>query len=761
MFLIKSDDCKNNIAVKQLMDLIYLCILGLYVMRKVFDTTVFELSWPNSYYEYVRIAICIFTIIKIIVYDNKDIKVFLLDILYLIVFYFIYQATGYKFLLELGFFILAAKEIPYQKIIKCYTFVVALIMSITILGAMTGCIQDLVYLRDDVFKHAFGIVYTTDFGAHILFLVLACLALRKKEPDIFLNISLLFLAYILYKYSGTRNSSGCIVLLVLGGVYIKYSNKRILNDTKIIKTKRYKVLLKVIRFVDSGLILTILISALMALLFTYYYSSDNVTMSKLNQLASGRLELGKSAIEKYGFSLWGTPFKMIGVRADSFTSGEYNFVDSSYVLVCIRYGTVLFILTILGFLWLAIRVKRTKRRYMLVLLAVMALQSVIEHHLIDIAYNPFVLLIFSNIKPDSSPYIVGKQVRENIKVIKYSLAVIIGFTIYKNYSRIFSYIRTLVTLLNLNESEKNIYFILIILIGGAVNILTIGMLWNFCLAILKKNKKMVFIFGFSSIFCMIMITVGVFTCNTIILKESKYTQTVQNGKIILQQLNQVKDLKIYIDDVPYLYAENKDITNNIIPGTPYRRDIQRVVVITKASNEMTHLLNTGYMCGPISDTEYLYTNDETVLKIVRENGIKMDDYYAAKQSVDLQQMAERNKLSVDENFSLIINGSEKSMTKGPRITVYAGKYKVEYDLELIDTEISDGEVAKLRIASHKGESILKEISVNRVDFNENRRCVVFVESYIPDASNVEFLLLANGNTKLKLNSLTYEKIGKN
>lgn len=760
MSLINIKNYKNIIYIKPVLDTIYLCILGLYIMRKLFNITMFTIDWPVWYYEYLRIAMILFLIVKIVVYDSKNMKAFIFDLLYLVVFYFVYKGTGYKFLLELGFFVLAAKDISYKKIMRLHFCVVASIMAITILGALTGCIEDLVFVRNDMFKHAFGIAYTTDFAAQLLFLVITYLSCKEKVPSLSLNILMLYLAYILYRYSGARNSSGCIIFLVLGGLYIKYSDKEILSTKT--KSSWRKLKLKMFQIVDSCLVMAVPISALVALLFTIYYSPDNVIMSRVNQFSSGRLVLGKNAIDQYGFSLWGSPFDMVGIGANYVTRTDYNFVDSSYVMICVRYGVVLFLLMILGFLWLTIKAKKAGQRYMLVLLAVMALQSIMEHHLLDVFCNSLVLLIFTNMNNSGQPEHSVIDIRKNRSRFKYGIVIIVVFVIYFNHSRILAYGRTIITLLSLNESGRNIYFILAMLVGGIVCILTGVLLWRLYLVIVeRKNKKFLFIYSIGSVSCFILFISGIFACNSIMAREAiKYEQRIQAGKMVLEQLNQVEDYKLYIDDIPYLYMKDKKNSKNIIPGTPYRRDIKKAVIITKSSNEMVNLLNSGYVCGQISDTEYLYTNDVTIVNIIREMGIEMDNYYGAKKSVDLMQMAEWNRLAVDDKGSPIIAGSKKSLIHGPWMTLYAGVFKVNYDLELLETEISDGEVATLKLTSYNGRNTISEVTVNKADFDENGHFIVSLDIYIPDSVGVEFMLVANSNTKLKLNELTYEKIRK-
>lgn len=761
MIRVKTNNYEKYTDINQWLELIYLCILGLYLLRVFFDTTLFSLSWPNWYYDFLRISIGAFLIIKIAVNGYKNIKRFLFDIVYLILFFLIYKGTGYMFLLELGFFVLGAKDIPYKKIIRVYLLIGIPVIMVTMMAALTGCIKDLIYFENDMFKHAFGIVYTTDFGAHILFLILAYLAMKDKVPSVFTNIALIFLAYILYRYSGTRCSSGCIILLVIGGLYVKFTDQYVKSKTKF-KSGWSKIGLKIINLNDYFFALSVPLFSLLILLSTIYYSSDNSIMNKINAITTGRLKLGNDAVKKYGFSLWGNPFDMIGAGGDVVSRTDYNFVDSSYVMILVRYGVVLFVLTILAFLWLSIRAKKTGKRYLLVILSIVALQSVIEHHMLEIAYNLFNLLIFANL--NSSDYSEFSTVNTNWKriAVKYCLAIGAVLILFTNRYRFLAYGRTFVTLLNLSKAGRNIYFIMAVLIGATACILTAFTICNLFLSIVKNsNRKSVFMLSVGTLFCITLLISGLRISSKIMINKSvKYKETIEKGSEVLGQLNQVTGYKLYIDDIPYLYMKEQNYINEIIPGIPYRNCADKVVIITDAANEMIHLIKAGYICGKVSDTEYLYTNDTTVASILRESGIDMEYYYAGKYKVDLLEMANANGLTIIDGDKVIIEGTTKSIIHGPWVTVYRGIIKVDYDLDLLDTDISDEEVATLRISSGGGSEIIKEIIVKKSDFDENGHYIASLSNYISDSEGVEFLLFANGETKLKLNSLTYGKVGK-
>lgn len=754
-----NDKYIKRIDKRMILESMYLFILALYLIRVFFDTTMFSLPWPARYYDFVRLGIGGYLVIKVVLREYRNNIECLLEILYLIVFSLIYRGTGYMFLLELGFLVLGAKDISYKKILGLYLFIGSSIMVITILGALTGCIKDLIYVDDGMYKHAFGIVYTTDFAAHIFFLVLAYLAYKGKAPDFVFNIFLVFVAFILYLYSGARNSSGSLLFLLFGNLYIGFTDK-ILSDNSM-SGKNKKIKLKIIEYMDYCLVLSVPLLAMFAIVSSIFYSPNNKIMSTINSIASGRLRLGHSAFQKYGISLWGNPFEMVGAGGDTVGRINYNFVDSSYLMIFIRYGLVLLLLSVVGFIWISIKANRVSKRHLLIILGVMAIQCTIEHHILEIAYNPFILFVFSRIdNSEKSKTITGSQNRkilfsDYIPII--SIILIIAF----NHNVLLAYGKTIVKLFDMDGSKGNIYFIFIILIILLVIAAILISARYLIYYILNKSNKITFckwglIFGMG----VLSLCTGFQTGKQLIKEKSEnYLKAVENGTDVLELLTE-EEYDLYIDDVPYLYMINNKQHKNIFSGSPYRNRKNETVVITNILKEMPYLINSGYVCGRISNLEYIYTNSVAIANSLREYGIEMNNYYSEIRNVDLLNLANVNNLSIDSKGKLVIAGCNKSLTHGPWVSIYRGRLKVDFDMTLIDTDVVEGKVATLRISSESGANIIKEVPLNKSDFGDSGKLVATIINDIPDSEGVEFLIFAEGNTKILLNSLNYGKLKK-
>ena len=82
-----------------------------------------------------------------------------------------------------------------------------------------------------------------------------------------------------------------------------------------------------------------------------YAGFDCVTLANnhfydyANELLSGRLSIGKMMIERYGISLFGQEVNDYGTTIPGTAKyDEYNFIDSSYLRILLKYGLLVFII---------------------------------------------------------------------------------------------------------------------------------------------------------------------------------------------------------------------------------------------------------------------------------------------------------------------------------------------------------------------------------------------------------------------------------
>ncbi len=107
----------------------------------------------------------------------------------------------------------------------------------------------------------------------------------------------------------------------------------------------------------------------------------------------------RAALKKAGFTLLGYDYHMVGNGinyegvADAVTEGKYTYIDNMYMQTLVRRGLVFLALFLAATTWLMRKLMdREPQGYLMVMLALLALQAVIQDNFFQLCYNPMLLL---------------------------------------------------------------------------------------------------------------------------------------------------------------------------------------------------------------------------------------------------------------------------------------------------------------------------------------------------------------------------------
>lgn len=740
---------KNQFDIEILLEFMYLFVLALYLVRQLFDTTMFSISWPWYYEKLIRVLAFCVVFLKTGYGERCKDRQWVLCILTGAVFALSWISTGYEFLLDIGIFIIGAKDIPYKKILKVYIWCGTTILAIAVLGALTGCIEDLLYKESaGQYRHAFGIVYPTDFAAHIVYLFLAIWVVYEQIPTWCMAMLGSVLCVFIYHYFYAKCSTIVVGAAVVGVLYEFFERK--IRENKILNCLK-----QVINWCLTNIFL---IGALVTCLGMICYNEQNSFWVWINHVLTERLKLANRAFNLYGIKIFGTPFDMIGAGGNTVFHQGYNFVDISYCMILLRYGLLLLLAVIVLHTGIAIKAQKAKNEKLLIALALVALHSAIEHHLTEPGYNIFLLLAFSCVDAPVMANAPERQRKEKrICEGYYSGLLVLGIFVFPY---IISYGRTVVSILGLYENWRHKYFIFVALIG------IIGLL-----LIIQTIKCSILTWGQKQNLpsrirnCLVLevvllvasISSGMYLVSRC---ENRIMHRLDAGMRLITELKNTESFqgKIYADDYPEIYIqESENVSRRILPGeSAWNED--NVVLITRREQELQSLIQEGYQFAELSDTECVYTNSEEAIQLLRQNGAEVNDCYSVKTSVDLQNIANANGLQYEQNKGVLIEGASHSLLHGPWITLHQGRLKVTYRLRLVNSSIEQGSVARVRISANSGETIYKEETIDRSFFDENGICDYSIEQGIGDAEGYEFLLFAENDTTLWLEDILYGKV---
>lgn len=342
---------------------------------------------PVRYLNWLNYILMLILILKIVVFDKF--KVWQLGFIGIILLLAIYswRKSQITLLMVMITYILAAKDIDFTKIVKRY-FDVNFVMLVGVsIYSLLGIIRNLTFERNGIARQALGIDYPTDLAAYILYLALAYCFLKYNHLKWYHYLGLLFLSFILNLITNARLDVYALILTIIIFIIAKRAQQPQNRFSRI----------TVSSFWGLSLILPYIY-----FLLTYYYNPTNEVFIKLNDLLSGRLLFGHVALSKYGITMlgqhvveqgWGG---VQGLHVFQTAQFKYFFIDSTYIRLLVIYGSVLAIFIITSLIIISVRETLRHNYVFPAIILIITISSLIDQHLIEITFNPFLLALLAN-----------------------------------------------------------------------------------------------------------------------------------------------------------------------------------------------------------------------------------------------------------------------------------------------------------------------------------------------------------------------------
>ncbi|MBA4699316.1 MAG: hypothetical protein H2212_07750 [Ruminococcus sp.] len=400
----------NRNLVKEYLDNIYLVVFSIMIGYYFLGTTTFEIIWPQYFYVNLRTFLLVIIVAKIAAENNVDYVDILLGAMAGIVFLVALKHNDYEVLSNIVLLIVGCRGISFRKVAKTYLIICGVLLFITMVFALTGRIENFVLNQNGRrTRIAFGIIYPTDFSAHVFYLILAYCYLRKEKIK-YLEIGIItVLGIFVYVFCDARLNTICICVTAVIMGYNKIRHDRALK-----KGRDYSM-----NSVFSILLCLSTTIASMAMIgLTLLYSQNHKLMLILDKVLNNRLRLGKKGIDVYGFSIFGQQIHLIGNGNKWTTPVNYFFLDSSYLFVSLLYGILVLGVILLLFLIMSFRARKEKDWTLLWLIALMSLQCIVEHHIMDISYNVLLWGTLACLKKDVQ---VNQRTHPTLGIVKSKL----------------------------------------------------------------------------------------------------------------------------------------------------------------------------------------------------------------------------------------------------------------------------------------------------------------------------------------------------
>lgn len=373
----------------------------IYLFWAIMRTTMFPHS--GVAFNMCLVFAVIILAIKIFFFDVYTFKQFICISVMLALSIIVLLKSGYFWPFLWVYMMVSAKDIPFRKILCIYLLMNVTIMGLAFIASLMGIIENLAYTKQDwnSFRYSFGCVYTTDFAAHIFFIILVAFYLYQSSVRWYHYVLTCSAAGFIYYYCYAKLDTICILLMVLffGGYHVlqlQSSKERVIVpgiEKDIFVFKRTRAYL---RWKGIWMKISLVSMPVLAVLMYYLsnsYSEENDFLETINETITGRLALGKKGLNDYGISLFGQDVPMVGFGGSTTIEEEYFFIDSSYLNILLRYG-ILFLMMVF-IIYSAICYKNRKDTVLILSIVLLAISCFIDHHMMEEAYNPLTYALFA------------------------------------------------------------------------------------------------------------------------------------------------------------------------------------------------------------------------------------------------------------------------------------------------------------------------------------------------------------------------------
>jgi len=749
------DISEKSILTKteQVLTAILLGLLGVYLLFRNFEKTTFLLSIPGSFLKYLFLITSVMAAVRILL-RPKLLTQYFLPVICAFAYALVYLRLRYWSLLYLGLFIVAFRGINYRYVLKVFTVCLFAVLIITFSAATLGGIENYVYLKDGYIRSSLGIQYPTDMASMVLFLLMFCWLAWDWMTDItaiLLGIvSVWFCKYIAMSVTSTM----CSMLFVgIVTAHLLYQKIPVLHKLP----EWFK------KIVKGGLIFSFPLFALLFFGLMLAYMKGIGPAFRIDNILSSRIELAVNAYREYGISLLGHFFTMIGNGGSTFTNPDYNFIDSSYPLILIRYGALLFIIICITWtcsLWRAVQNKDWRLVGVMFLIGV---HSFSEHHFIEANYNillamPFAAYPAINESVYARAWIKNTNNSGQRRIIGAGVCVLcMLFFGYIAGPRIISCGRTVVDLLGWKGSTfGNRWLILLLVQAYGLLAVFIAALYGLVISGGSHPGKSLICCGMAGV-CVFLLVSGANWGNQVISQENqKLSKTVESDTKGLTDIFSLAEGKVYIDRVPELYRKAfPEVSTSVFKADDLAR-LYDTTVVMDINYDSNCFINSGFLFTPISEYSAIYTNDLSVVHGLQEKGYHVTGFYSHEKEVDLQLLAKENGLEYSDGV-IHLNGDEQSIRTGPHFSLYTGPYTIIYDLSAKEDYSDDRLLGFLQVTAYNDSKTLNEVVVYGKDIDESGKYIDELSFYSSGYQDINFRIITEADVKLNVQKLTIKR----
>ncbi len=744
-------DGRNPAAerAKRILETLFLALSAVYLVYLfTLDTTLFP-PYPLRLERTMIIALAAVTALRLALVGPKHPELWLAAALALL-YNAVHHSDGYGFLWFLAVLSAGCARIDYRRILKLWLIAVGGALAVTVLAALAGSIENIVYYRDGL-RSSWGVKYPTDLATLALFLLVMLWVLWRRLPDwAMLPIGVAAVALI-FAVTLSRNA------LLCGALFLCAVAWHWLEGAALSKRPGGRRLQK---GVDVFLILAFPLFAAVTYLMVFLYARGLPLGQRLDALLSGRLAQCLDGVRSYGIRLFGQPFDMIGNGFSVFPQLNVNFIDSSYVLIPLRYGWALLIALGALWSWTTHRALRCGDRRLALAMGLIAFHSILEHHFTEVHYNillamPFAAYAAARESEARAPKGAGRPARAAGSVT--ALAAVVSAWLAGPW--VLTRLRTLFQAEGwIGGGAGAIPTVAAIVAVLACALGALWAIWRLVRALVARERG--WIRALAGLTLCLVVAGGLFAAaNQAVDRAARENAALlDEDSAALAVIIGAAEEPVYSDALPDVYQERfGEIRDTALPLEDLARQ-SGGTVLTDVDPERNVFFHRGFRYAQISPEHAVYTADEAVVDALEAAGYALSEYYDTAHSVDLADAAERNGLSLAGD-ALPLDGPEKSLLETAPEDLFEGEYEAVFALRLPErADAAPGEVCALRVSAYEGEMPLAEVAVDRGQFDAEGRLTASVRFAVGYARGTQFQVLAREGRGVIVEGIGFRKV---
>ena len=660
----------------------------------------------------------------------------------------VYRSDGYRFLLFLAAMTAGLAGIHYRRILKSYLVAVWAMLLVCVLAALSGAIANIVYYRDGL-RSSWGIAYPTDFSSILLFALLALWVWARKLPDWAMLPPALASVLLALFITQSRNGLLCSAAFCVAIAY-RMAEARFMGRRSRLRWLR--------RDCDGLMTAAFPLCACVTFLMVYLYSRDTALGERLNALMSDRLVQCLAGFRSHPITAFGVPFDQIGRGFSAYPPTGYNFIDSSYVLILLRYGWVALAAMCGMWIYMTRRAIRLGDRRLALALGLIALHSVTEHHFTEVHFNILLVMplaLYAGRPSRRRDRLASKQAWA---VGATAAAALVALWI--GLPRVLTRLRTVFAALGWQGGGRHAVPVMLVVLG--LLMAAAGLCWALyrliCAALARKKPRW-------QAPAALLLSLGLAIVGwrwSVRVVDAAAVDSASKVEAEAEGLGLILDSAtgpVYVDDLPDVYRRQfPGISPTVLTGDDLCRR-KGSTAIMDAQTEYNPFFFEGFRYAKLSHAHSVYTDDPAVIAALEGAGYAVKEYYNTVHYVRLRSQAKLNGLEYSAQEGLLVT-DERPMGSGPYIDVYGGSYRVEFRMALPERVGNpDDVVCMLYATAYWGSDIVAERPVTLDEFDGEGNARIRMDFTTDSVRAMEFKLFPLPGRQLRLTRVSYVKTG--